>query len=68
MCKFKGDMRCCNILDVARCPENCKFRKTEAEYNDGIRRAQYILDAKGLKAYQTYDDNGVKIMSTRRVI
>lgn len=66
-CKFKGEMRYCDILDVVRCPENCKFRKTQAEYNDGIRKAQSILDAKGLKPFQCYDDNGIKIMSTRSI-
>lgn len=67
MCKFKGEFRCCDILDVVSCPKDCKFRKTNLEYNDGIRKAQSILDKKGLVDCECYNEKGIKIMSTRSV-
>lgn len=67
-CRFKGDtdVEWCRLLDVTYCPENCKFRKTEREFQEGLRHAKDILDAKGLVAYSTINDQGVRIVSTRR--
>ena len=68
-CRFMDDtgVECCILLDVPYCPENCKFRKTEQEFQDGLRNAKYSLRAKGLVAYSTINDQGVRIVSTRSV-
>nr|DAU28119.1 MAG TPA: hypothetical protein [Caudoviricetes sp.] len=68
-CRFRGDtdVEWCRLLDVTHCPENCKFRKTEREFQDGLRNAMNILGAKGLVAYSTINDQGVRIVSTRSV-
>ena len=67
-CRFMDDtgVECCSLLDVPYCPENFKFRKTEQEFQDGLRNAEDILIAKGLVAYSTINDQGVRIVSTRR--
>ena len=67
-CRFMDDtgVECCRLLDVPYCPKNCKFQKTEQEFQDGLRHAKDILDAKGLVAYSTINDQGVRIVSTRR--
>lgn len=67
-CRYINDLgwECCSLLDVAECPKNCKFRKTESEFQEGLRHAKDILDAKGLVAYSTINDQGVRIVSTRR--
>lgn len=68
-CRFMDDtgVECCRLLDVPYCPEKCKFRKTEQEFQDGLRNAKDILRAKGLVAYSTINDQGVRIISTRSV-
>lgn len=68
-CRFRDDTGAewCRLLNVSECPENCKFQKTEREFQEGLRRAKDILDAKGLVAYSTINDQGVRIVSTRRV-
>ena len=67
-CRFMDDtgVECCRLLDVPYCPKNCKFRKTEQEFQEGLRNAKNILSAKGLVAYSTINDQGVRIVSTRR--
>ena len=67
-CRFMDDtgVECGSLLDVPYCPENCKFRKTEQEFQDGLRNAKDSLRAKGLVAYSTINDQGVRIVSTRR--
>lgn len=67
-CRFRDDtdVEWCRLLDVTHCPENCKFRKSEDEFLEGLRHAKDILDAKGLVAYSTINDQGVRIVSTRR--
>ena len=67
-CRFMDNtgVECCRFLDVTHCPENCNFRKTEQEFQEGLRHAKDILDAKGLVAYSTINDQGVRIVSTRR--
>lgn len=68
-CRFMDDtgVECCRLLDVTHCPENCKFRKTEQEFQDGLQHAKDSLRAKGLVAYSTINDQGVRIISTRGV-
>ena len=36
-CRYINDLgwECCSLLNVEECPENCKFRKTEEEYQEG---------------------------------
>ena len=67
-CRFRDDtgVECCRLLDATHCPENCKFRKTEQEFQEGLRNAKDILRAKGLVVYSTINDQGVRIVSTRR--
>lgn len=68
-CRFRDDTdeEWCRLLDVTYCPENCKFRKTEREFQEGLRHAANILGAKGLVAYSKTNDQGVRIVSTRSV-
>lgn len=67
-CRFRGDtdVEWCRLLNTTYCPENCKFQKTESEFQAGLRKAKNILRAKGLVAYSTINDQGVRIVSTRR--
>lgn len=67
-CRFMDDtgVECCRLLDVPYCPKNCKFQKTEQEFQDGLRHTKDILGAKGLVVYSTINDQGVRIVSTRR--
>lgn len=67
-CRFRDDtgVEWCSLLNTTYCPENCKFRKTEKEFLEGLRNAKDILDYKGLVAYSTINDQGVRIVSTRR--
>lgn len=67
-CRYINDLgwECCSLLDVAKCPKKCKFRKTEEEYQEGQRHARSILDAKGLEVCDVFDSQGVHRISTRR--
>lgn len=67
-CRYINDLgwECCSLLNVEECPENCKFRKTEEEYQEGQRHARSILDAKGLEVCDVFDSQGVHRISTQR--
>ena len=49
-CFFYDKTGCCDVLTVKKCPKKCRFRKTEFEYNLGIKKAELSLISKGLKA------------------
>ena len=40
----------CRALTVKKCPKNCRFRKTEAEYYRDIKRAEQLLMSKNLRS------------------
>ena len=40
----------CRVLTVEKCPKNCRFRKTEAEYYRDIKRAEQLLMSKNLRS------------------
>ena len=40
----------CRALTVKKCPKNCRFRKTEAEYYRDIKRAEQLLISKNLRS------------------
>ena len=37
-------------MTVKKCPKNCRFRKTEAEYYRDIKRAEQLLMSKNLRS------------------
>lgn len=48
-CKFYNkDKLNCSILANTICSEKCKFRKTDAEFYEGIKHAEEILERKNL--------------------
>ena len=49
-CFFCDKTGCCDVLTVKKCPKNCRFRKTEAEYYRGIKRAEQLLISKNLRS------------------
>ena len=49
-CFFYDKTGCCDILIVKKCPKNCRFRKTEAEYYRDIKRAEQLLISKNLRS------------------
>lgn len=57
----------CGILINTKCTENCKFRKTNVEFYEGIRHAEDILRRKGLAACKVRNLDGGEIMTTRKV-
>ena len=56
----------CRILINTKCTENCKFRKTNDEFYEGIRHAEDILRRKGLVACKVSNLDGEEIMTTRK--
>ena len=55
-CYFDVAENRCEALKVKEC-EGCKFRKTEAEFYDGIAHSKEILKSKGLIAVSNYIDD-----------
>ena len=53
-CYFDNKPLSCSCLTVKNC-EGCTFKKTEKEYNEGIRKAEEILRNKGLVKVVEYD-------------
>ena len=53
-CCFDKRPLSCSCLTVKNC-EGCTFKKTEKEYNEGIRKAEEILRNKGLVKVVEYD-------------
>ena len=53
-CYFDNKPLSCGCLTVKNC-EGCTFRKTEKEYNEGVRKAEEILRNKGLVKVVEYD-------------
>ena len=62
-----GIFKRCNALVVGKCKnQKCKFRKTEQEYEAGIKNAKKRLKDLGLVAVDTYTETGERIMTTER--
>ena len=61
-----GIFKRCNALVVGKCPKQCKFRKTEQEYEAGIKNAKKRLKDLGLTALDKYTETGEHIMTTER--
>ena len=53
-CYFDNKPLSCSCLTVKNC-EGCTFKKTEKEYNEGVRKAKEILRNKGLVKVVEYD-------------
>lgn len=66
-CCFDKKPRACGCLTVKEC-EGCVFKKTEKEYNEGIRHAQEILKAKKLAACREYDPAKRKYIMTTTTV
>ena len=49
-CFFSDVTGGCRVLRVKKCPKNCRFRKTEAEYYRDIKRAEQLLISKNLRS------------------
>ena len=49
-CFFSDVTGGCRVLTVKKCPKNCRFRKTEAEYYRDIKRAEQLLMSKNLRS------------------
>ena len=64
-CYFDRSKEYCEALKVKEC-EGCKFRKTEAEFYDGIAHSKEILKSKGLIAVSNYIDD-VMCVTTEEV-
>ena len=63
-CYFDKAPLSCSCLTAKKC-EGCTFRKTEKEYNDGIRKAEKILRNKRLVKVVDYDpDKRCAIVTT----
>ena len=63
----QGNFKRCNALVVGKCKDHkCKFRKTETEYNAGIKNAKQRLNDLGLVAVDTYTETDEHIMTTER--
>lgn len=62
-----GIFKRCNALVVGKCKNNkCKFRKTEQEYDAGIKNAKKRLNDLGLIVIDKYTETGEHIMTTEK--
>ena len=62
-----GIFKRCNALVVGKCKDHkCKFRKTEQEYEAGIKNAKKRLKDLGLVVVDIYTETGERIMTTQR--
>lgn len=62
-----GIFKRCNALVVGKCKDHkCKFRKTEQEYEAGIKNAKHRLKDLGLVVIDKYTETGEHIMTTER--
>ena len=62
-----GIFKRCNALVVGKCKDHkCKFRKTEQEYEAGIKNAKRRLKDLGLVAVDKYTETGEHIMTTEQ--
>ena len=62
-----GIFKRCNALVVGKCKDHkCKFRKTEQEYEAGIKNAKRRLKDLGLVVIDKYTETGEHIMTTER--
>ena len=67
-CRFYNkDKSNCTILANTKCSENCKFRKTDAEFYEGIKRAEEILERKGLAPGVVHTPDKGDIMTTMKI-
>ena len=67
-CRFYNkDKSNCTILSNTKCSEKCKFRKTNAEFYEGIKHAEEILEKKGLVSGVVYTTDKGDIMTTMKI-
>lgn len=63
----QGNFKCCKCLAVANCKDyKCKFRKTEQEYESGVKNAKKRLKDLGLIVIDKYTETGEHIMTTEK--
>ena len=62
-----GNFARCKALVVGKCKNNkCKFRKTEQEYEAGIKNTKKRLNDLGLIVIDKYTETGEHIMTTEK--
>ena len=62
-----GIFKRCNALVIEKCKnQKCKFRKTEQEYEAGIKNAKQRLRDLDLIVIDKYTETGEHIMTTER--
>lgn len=61
-----GEFAQCEVLDIKKCLKNCKFKKTKAEFFDGLEKSKQYLSDKGLKPYTT-SENGKQIVTVKKI-
>ena len=67
-CRFYNKEFCkCSILSDTKCSEKCKFRKTKAEFYEGIRHAEEILVSKGLAPHVIHTSDKGAVMTTIKI-
>ena len=67
-CRFYNkDKLNCIILANTKCSEKCKFRKTDAEFYEGIKHAEEILERKGLAPGVVHTPDKGDIMTTMKI-
>lgn len=54
----------CGILNKKNC-KGCKFKKTASEWDEGLLKAEEILEKKGLEAYVAIAADDNKMVTTR---
>ena len=53
-CFFLNSNGECRVLTVNKCSKDCRFRKTEAQYNSDIKKAEELLISKNLRVVVNY--------------
>lgn len=67
-CRFYNkDFSKCSILSDTKCSEKCKFRKTKAQFYEGIKHAEEILERKNLAPYVKHTSDKGAVMSTIKI-
>lgn len=67
-CRFYNkDKSICTILANTKCSEKCKFRKTKAEFYEGIKHAEEILERKNLAPHIIHNSDKGAVMSTIKI-
>ena len=67
-CRFYNkDKSNCTILANTKRKKKCKFRKTDAEFYEGIKHAEEILERKSLAPCVVHTPDKGDIMTTMKI-